>query len=509
MAAEVRLGEELEGAMRQPVLAALDRGEGLAALAFQLGLGEGRLEQRLGEQVEGRREALARALERESQAAAPGEAVDLGGEALGRAREIRRGSPLGAAQPHGGEEAGEARAAGVLGELAAEQGRARRHHGHVAARQHVEPRLIRERVASGLARRRPAPRHREAALDPAGARRHGRRDLRVAEGRGLGLRQHGAHRERLGRQVLARHAQQLRGGRAAHAREVARLRAVVAGQQLEAAELLSEPRHALPREVLGGQEVGARLVELLPRDGLSAQPLDLAHGGGDRVPGALAVRLDADREETGIERREAGRVDAIGELVALLHALHQAAALAAAEHEGEQVEQRRVRVRELEAAPGELEVRALEAPRQHEAAQAALRRLGSALALGQARRRPGEGLAQSREQERAIEIPGRHHRELVRRVPAIEEASHPRAVEGRDALGRAQDRRAVGVRCGTPRSNTALPSTWKGESSPRRISSSTTSISRLISCGSKLECSTASVSTSIPISSRSLGSVAW
>ena len=181
----------------------------------------------------------------------------------------------------------------------------------------------------------------------------------------------------LGREPLARHAQQIGGSRAAHALEVARLRAVVARQQLEAAELLREPRHALPREVLGGQKVGARLVELLGRDRLPAQHLHLAHGGRDRVRGARAVRLDADREQARIQRRETGRVEAIGELVALLHALRQPAALAAAEHEGQQVEQRRVRVRQLDAAPGELEARALEAPRQHEAAQAALRRFGA------------------------------------------------------------------------------------------------------------------------------------
>ena len=163
MAPVVRLGEELVGAMREAVLAALDRGERLAALALQLGLGEGWLEQRLGEQVEGRREALAGALEREPQAAAAGEAVDLRGQPLGRAREVRRRALLGAAQPHAGQEAREAGAAGVLGELAAEEGRPRRHHGHVATRHHVEPRLIRERVGDGLAAARAraaAPRRR-------------------------------------------------------------------------------------------------------------------------------------------------------------------------------------------------------------------------------------------------------------------------------------------------------------------------------------------------------------
>src|SRR4029453_1302237 len=87
----------------------------------------------------------------------------------------------------------------------------------------------------------------------------------------------------------------------------------------------------------------------------------------------LEVRRDA--EEARVERRPARGVQPVAEALALLHALQEPRALALAEHEREEVEERGVRMREGNGRPAQLEARALERSPQERAADALLRRL--------------------------------------------------------------------------------------------------------------------------------------
>ena len=95
----VRAREQVEGAHAEPVFAPLDRGERVAPLALDLLFAEGRREQRLREEVEHGLEALARAVERDAEAAAAREGVDVGGERFDAARELGGAVRLRAAQP--------------------------------------------------------------------------------------------------------------------------------------------------------------------------------------------------------------------------------------------------------------------------------------------------------------------------------------------------------------------------------------------------------------------------
>ena len=118
----------------------LDHLEALDLLRVECGR-----EQHVGEEVERGLEALARRLEGETDARASREAADLGGEILDRAREREVRVSIGAARPHGGEEARESGAGGVLGEQAAEECRSRSDHRHAASRRYVQHRPVAER----------------------------------------------------------------------------------------------------------------------------------------------------------------------------------------------------------------------------------------------------------------------------------------------------------------------------------------------------------------------------
>ncbi len=87
---------------------------------------------------------------------------------------------------------------------------------------------------------------------------------------------------------------------------------------------------------------------------------------------------------------------------------------------------------------------------------------------------------------------------LSGRVPAAKERANAIAVEARHALGASPGSARGRGGPGRPRRRPPRPAPGRASPRPRRISSRTTSISREISPGSKLECSTASLSTSMP-----------
>ena len=132
-----RAGEEVEGARAQSVLPAGDGGERVAALALDLLGREGRREDHLREQLEDGVEAVGRAVEGEAHAVAAREAVDVRGEGLHAACEVRRRVSGGSAQPGARQEARDPRIVGTLGELSALHRQAQRHDRGLVARQHV------------------------------------------------------------------------------------------------------------------------------------------------------------------------------------------------------------------------------------------------------------------------------------------------------------------------------------------------------------------------------------
>ena len=314
-----------------------------------------------------------------------------------------------------------------------------------------------------------------------------------------------------GRHQLARHAQQIVGRRAAHRVEVARLGVEPAAAHVEAAELRARPETLSRSKCSAARKLMRAFSSSSVAHRLRAQPLDL----GDASPRSRSatragVGVEVDRGGAGVERRVAPRVDPLDEPVALLHRAHEAAALAVAEQEREQVEVGRVGVRERDARIGELERGALERPREQRAAQArAARGSGRRARRAPLGARPANALLHALEHLVAVEAarprsrPGCRARTSARRSGARARGRttrRSRACRGSDG--------GTGARR-TRSSNTALLSTLPGESSLRRISSSTTSISRAISSGSKTEWSTASQSTSMPVASASAGSVAW
>ncbi len=242
MGAEVGLGEEQEGLLAEAIFAALDRGEGVAALALDLVGVEDGLEQDLGEQLEGRLQAFDRRLQGGAEAAAAAEAVDLRGQALGGAREVGRRVAARAAQPHRGQEVRQARRLRVFGEQPAQEGRARRHHGDAAARDHVELRPVAQGVAvdlrarsdgAGTAKARAllsTPRCTAAAMRASSNSRAAASDITAPTVKRSGSRYSRATRCRSAAVALP------------HGVQVAGLGSVVAGDHVEASELVGESR---------------------------------------------------------------------------------------------------------------------------------------------------------------------------------------------------------------------------------------------------------------------------
>ncbi len=447
MLGEERAEEEVEDLLPQAILAAGQRGQRLAPLALDLLLVEGGTQHHLCEEVERGRQLLAGAVHGEAEAAAAGEAVDIGGEAFDAARQIEGGAQLRAAQPGGGQEARDARRALVLGQQSAEAGGAERHHRHVAPRRHVELDAAGEAVAHDVRRqRRPQQRGSEAPRGGVEAPRHGGLDAAAVEASRRGLGQDGADREVLLREMAAGHAEEVLGCRLADGLQVARLGGELAGQQLEASELAGDARDALVLEVLAGQEVDARALQLLARHGAAPDALDLAHHGLERILHLGRIGLEARGEEPGVEGRVGRGVDAVDQARVLLHVLHETAALAAAEDVAEQVEDRRVGVGEGRDGPYQLHARALERATQDGVAKAAAHRLHGPRAARAGGLGAGEGLAHAGQGVGGDEVAHQHHRQVVRAVPAAEEVEHASALERRDALRRAEDRPAVGVR---------------------------------------------------------------
>ena len=158
--AEVGLGEEQEGLLAQAVFAALDGGEGVAALA--LDLVRGRRRARGGSRRTARGPAPSR------RPASRGWRRSCCGRRSRRSRrrgsrragEVGGGVAAGAAQPHGesGSGSGRSTSGGVLGEQAAQEGRARGHHRDLAARDHVELGAVAQGVAVDVRRRLPMAR---------------------------------------------------------------------------------------------------------------------------------------------------------------------------------------------------------------------------------------------------------------------------------------------------------------------------------------------------------------
>ncbi len=286
-------------------------------------------------------------------------------------------------------------------------------------------------LAAGDAQRR--HRHHRDALVTARERLCDRLVVEVGRRR---FGQHGGDRQPLGNEVALRDAQQIVGGRAAHRFEVDALLVGIARQHLEGAELAGLAGDALALEVLAGEKVHARLVEFVGGDRLAAHPVDLARDRFERGRAGARRRDRRRRRRARVERRVAGAVDAIDGAVALLHAAHQPAALAFAEHEREQVEVRRVGVRESDGGPGEFERRALEGTPQQQRAHFLLRRLDRAIAARARGLGAFEGARELCGERRRLEVAARHDEQVVGRVPAPEEALHLLAVEGRDTLSR-------------------------------------------------------------------------
>ena len=445
MILEVRLCEEQERALPQPVLAAFDGRQGVATFALDLVHVEAGFEQRFGEQIQSLVELAAGRLQRHAQGAAPAETVDFDRQAFGAAGKVGGRVSPGSAQPHGCEEGGDPRVPGVLGEQAAEEGGPGGDDGNLRPRDHVQGAAARKLVADHIGTRvrlaRPfvgTPDRRHAPIDR-GA------DGSLVDPASLSVGHHGAHGQTVGSEILLGDAQQIVGGRGPNGLQIALLDLPAAGQVVEAAELLGQARDALPLEILHGQEVRARLLELVAAYGFAPGAFEFADGGFDCGGGALHVGLDAHREEPRVDGRVAGGIDAVGAGVALLHPADEATAVPASEDEGQQVEVGRVGVGQVDGRVGKFDAHPLERSLEDDGSKPLLERLDGSVAFGTACRQIPEMGTDLVENPFAVEVAGDHHAEVAGRVPAFEEGAHPCAVEAGDALGRAQDRCAVGV----------------------------------------------------------------
>ncbi len=398
-------------------------------------------EQHLGEEVERRGELIAGAVEGEAEAAAPGEAVDVGGEALDATREVEGRPDLGAAQPKRGEEARNAGGLVVLGEEAPETRSAQRHHRDVVPPHDVQAYAAREVMAHQAGSEVREPRGEgEDAIGGLEASRDGAFDAAPVEGCRHRLREHRTHGEGLRGEVLTGHPEQVLGRRPADRVEVLHLAEGVSGEVREGADLARDAGDALPLEVLARQEVDPRPLQLVPGHGPAAHALDLTNHRFESGLGLLAGRLEARGEEPGIEGSVRRGVDAIGEACVLLHLLHQPARFTASKDVAEKVEERCIGVGESRNGPDELDARPLEGPSQQRVAKAPLRRFRRPLSPGCRRRGVGEGGAHRIEGVVRSEVAHQDDGQIVDAVPAAEEVDHPAALERRDALGRSEDR---------------------------------------------------------------------
>ena len=445
VSAEVGLAEEIEDPHCEPVVAPCDHRQGVAALSFDLLGAKRRREHHLGKQVEGWQQLLAGRVQGQTDAVPPGEAIDVGRQRLHLPREVGGGARSGSAHPHSRQEVADPGGLCGLGEQPSEHRRTNRHHRDLAPRDHVDLdavlQLVRENPRESFA----GPGAVECAgslADPAG---HGLLDGGRVEAGLRAVGQHRAHRESLWRQPLLRHALQILGGGCPDPLEILRFAAVIPGDQLKASDLPRQSGDTLVLPVLAGQEVCPRLLELVVGNGFGAQHLGLPQDRFHRSQSIGWVEIGHRPEQTGIQGRVGGGVDPVDEAELLLHALHQPAALAFAENEGEQIEQRCIGMAEFDGAPGEVETGALERTPQECRPQGGLLRLGRPVPEGLAGLRVCEEGADLLENTGTLEVSDRHHHESVGCVPAMVEAGELLVGEGRDLLPGAEDRGSIGV----------------------------------------------------------------
>ena len=173
-------------------------------------------------------------------------------------------------------------------------------------------------------------------------------------------------------EVIAGDLYQLLRGRVSNGVEVAAIALVVVAEDVEATEATCDAGDVLALEVFVGQKIRARALEFVEGNPLGAKSFHLPYDSLDGEVGSLGVGFEVHREEPGVERRVAGGVDPIDELVAILHKGHQAARLALPQDERQQVEQRRVRIGEPGTAPGHVYPDAFEGALDDGAAQRGL-----------------------------------------------------------------------------------------------------------------------------------------
>ena len=137
-------------------------------------------------------------------------------------------------------------------------------------------------------------------------------------------------------------------------------------------------------------------------------------------------------------------------------------------------------MREARGGPGELEVRGSKG-RRRTAAAARVRRRLVARARARAGSRAREGRAQSREQQRGIEVAHRHHASGCRAGTSARRSRARARGRSRRRSGRARGSARGRGATGRPRRRRRRRARGRASPRARRISSSTTSISRSIS----------------------------
>ena len=245
--------------------------------------------------------------------------------------------------------------------------------------------------------RRRSARSRRARPREAPARRGRARGRRVAEGRRgerrlVALGQHRRDRHPLLAKPLVRDAQQILGSRGADGVEIARLEAMIARRSRGSCRACARCRRR--SRAPSSRRPGSSRAPCRARRRSAARGASVSTSRATDSTSAqqlLGLEVGGDAEDARVEGRPAGGVEAVAEALAVLHPAREARALALAEDEGEQVEERRVGVGEGHRRPAHLEAGALEGAPQQQRAHAVLRRLRGAGAARAAAARAGEG----------------------------------------------------------------------------------------------------------------------